>query len=310
MLRIRSSCYCSEQALYCNVITCMLEVFEIHGPRMLRNKKKIGGSYYYHLCEMLKEPDNGAAAATYIMAVTAGKRGDMMLMKSSWAESTMEPTQLTLWALFHDLITMSDEDLEHSVESWTRTAKEWAMAIIHLKCAHKRMQRESPLCLTEIYETERDKQIVQRFVQECLRAGDDRAAISKTELANLRSEILRIQQSMDVKAFAPIKKLTPYDIDLLKFYVVALSQICTTGNLIAALVAWKSRRAESMQKFRSLAVERMNKDVTMQELAGYYSGSDPSADSDSNAPASDASPTISSISVFSEITKADVPEVG
>ncbi|KAJ6260083.1 hypothetical protein Dda_5729 [Drechslerella dactyloides] len=274
MLSLQASCYCYEQVLYCNVIACMLEVFDIHGPRMLRNKKKIGGSYYYHLCEMLKESDSTAAAATFMMAVTMGKRQNMMLMKNPWAEDTMKPTQLALWSLFHDLITISDEDLEETIESWTRTAKEWSLAMIYLKRTHTKLQKELPLCLTEIYDLERDKQTVQRFIQECLRAGDDRTALCQDELANMRSEILQIQGNMNIKAHAAIRKLTPYDVDLLKFYAVTLCQICTTGNLITALAAWKCRRTEGMEKFRSLAVERMSRDVTMQELAGNYSSSD------------------------------------
>ncbi|KAF3924551.1 hypothetical protein ABW21_db0207215 [Orbilia brochopaga] len=311
MLNVQSSCYCYEQVLYCNVITCMLEVFDTHGPRMLRNKKKIGGSYYYNLCEMLKEPDNTAASATFMMAVTTGKRQDMLMMVNTWTRSTMKPTQLTLWTLFHDLIAISDEELDETIQSWAQTSKEWSMAMIHLKCAHRKLQKESPLCLTEIYDTEQDRQTVQRFIQECLRAGDDRTAISTSELANSRHEILQISRNMSVKACTMIKKLTPYDLDLLKFYVVALCQICTTGNLIMALVAWKCRRADGMEKFRSLALERMSKDVTMQELAGCSSGSDIKfAESDSETSASDTIPTVSPTSVYSEVTKLGPEDAG
>ncbi|KAF3939217.1 hypothetical protein ABW19_dt0208582 [Dactylella cylindrospora] len=301
MLLIQSSCYCYEQLIYSNVINCILEIFDVHGPKMLRGKKKIGGSYYYNLCEVLKETENKAAAATFMMAVTAGKRADVMVKKNPWGGEGMCPTQLSLWNLFYDVLSFSADELEETIQSWTRTAKEWSRSLMGLKCAHKRLQNEFPLYMTEIFDSDEDKEKVQQLTQECLRAGDDRHAIANDKLKQLRREVLELQKRLDTKADGG--KLTLYDIDLLRFYVVALGQICTTGDLIAALVAWQERREEGMKKLIGLATDRMQKDELMQELSSYDSTSNESSSgegsgSDSEAPKSElTSPTISTSSL-------------
>ncbi|KAF3916729.1 hypothetical protein ABW20_dc0106803 [Dactylellina cionopaga] len=267
MLIIQSSCYCYEQAIYCNVIAGILEVFDVHGPKMLRNRKKIKGSYFYNLCEMLREPENVAAVATFTMVVSIGKRPQTISMGNPWGTEITRPTPLSLWTLFYDILAISDEELEETILSWTRTAQEWSLAMIHLKLAHKKLLQEAPLYLTgkDIYESDDDREKVQTFVQECLRAGDDRDALSKDDMVKLRGEVRQIQLQMDLKVnnSKGIKQLTPYDIDLLKFNVVALGQICNTGNLVHALVIWKTRRQESMEMFRTLAMDKWQRAVAV-----------------------------------------------
>ncbi|KAK6535770.1 hypothetical protein TWF281_000022 [Arthrobotrys megalospora] len=303
-LAVQSSCYSYEQVLYCNVIACMLEIFETHGPKMLRNKKKIGGSYYYHLCEMLREPDNQAAAATFMMMVSLGKRAEMLATKNPWGPECMKPSLLSLLNLFHDLLAISDEELDETIESWARTAKEWSLAMIYLKMAHKRLWQESPLYLTgsDIYESKDDSEKAQSYVQQCLRAGDDKGALANQDLARLRQEVLLIHRQMDNKLnnCRALKKMTPYDIDLLKFYTATLGQLCTTGNMVNALVAWRDQRREGMRKLRALAIERKCRDLTMQELAGgaESSGSE-QEQSDSELSSTSSGPSISSASTAS-----------
>ncbi|KAF3911125.1 hypothetical protein AA313_de0207233 [Arthrobotrys entomopaga] len=301
MLVSQSACYCSEQTLYCNVISCMLKIFDTHGPKMLRNKKKIGGSYYYHLCEMLAEPENTAAAATFMMVVAVGKMPEMMAMDNPWG-SIMRPKQLTLWNLFHDLLTISDEELEETIESWTRSAKHWPLAMIDVRLAHKKLQQDMPFYLTgcQIYESDEEKDKVQDFVQECLRAGDNRNALCSEKMILLRGEVHQIQLRMNFTVNNPagIKKMTPYDLDLLKFYNVALGQICTTGNIVHALTAWQYRRHDAMKRFRELATERAYKDVRMQQLVGRIDYGSEQSSSDSEDP-SISSPTLSSVTTVS-----------
>ncbi|RVD80119.1 uncharacterized protein DFL_008026 [Arthrobotrys flagrans] len=178
-LAVQSSAYSYEQVLYSNVIACMLEIFDVHAPKMLRNKKKIGGSYYYHLCEMLREPDNQAAVATFMMTVSLGKRPEMLATKNPWGDC-MKLAVLGLWNIFHDLIDMSDEELDETIESWARTAKVWSLAMMYLKMAHKRLWQDSPLYLTgpNIYDSQSDAEKAQAYVQKCLRAGDDQTALA------------------------------------------------------------------------------------------------------------------------------------
>ncbi|KAK6532158.1 hypothetical protein TWF694_003318 [Orbilia ellipsospora] len=309
MLVSQAACYCSEQLLYYNIISCMLQILHTHGPKMLRNKKKIGGSYYYHLCEMLAEPDNTAAAATFLMIVSVGKMPELTVMSNPWGGNIMRPKQLALWKLFHDLLTISDEELDETIESWTRSANHWSLAMIDVKLAHKKLQEDFPLYLTgcQIYESEGDKDKVQNFVQECLRAGDDRDALCSEQMLALRAEAHQIQMriSLTVSSPAAVKKMTPYDLDLIKFYYVALGQICTNGNVVHALVAWKYRRHESMKKFRDLATERAYKDAMMQQLVGHIDNANEQSSSDSESPIV-SSPTLSSVTSVS--TKGNAKE--
>ncbi|KAK6357773.1 hypothetical protein TWF718_002079 [Orbilia javanica] len=269
-LAIQSSCYSYEQVLYGNIVACMLEIFEVHAPKMLRNKKKIGGSYYYNLCEMLREPDNQAAVATFMMTVSLGKRPEMLAAKNPWGEC-MKPSLLSLWSIFHDLIETSDEELDETIESWARTAKEWSLAMIYLKVAHRRLWQESPLYLTgaDVYDSKDDSEKAQAYIQRCLQAGNDQQALACQSLALLRQEVLCIHRRLDAKLNDPkaLKKMTPYDIDLLRLYTATLGQLCTTGNIVNALVAWRDQRHDGVKKVRALAVERKGRDLVMQELA-------------------------------------------
>ncbi|KAK6362568.1 hypothetical protein TWF730_000025 [Orbilia blumenaviensis] len=315
-LSVQSSCYSYEQVLYCNVIACMLEIFESHAPKMLRNKKKIGGSYYYHLCEMLREPDNEAAAATFMMTVSLGKRAEMLATKNPWGPECMKPSLLSLWNLFHDLIAISDEQLEETIETWARTAKEWSLAMIYLKMAHKRLWQESPLYLTgaDIHDSKSDSEKAQTYVQQCLRAGDDKEALACQDLACLRQEVLHVHKRMESKLndSRALRKMTPYDIDLLKFYTATLGQLCTTGNMVNALVAWRNERGKGMKKIRALAIERKCRDLTMQELAGGTdSGSDQEqSDSELSSVSSVAEPNSSSVSIATLVSSVEIPIIG
>ncbi|KAK6516058.1 hypothetical protein TWF506_005971 [Arthrobotrys conoides] len=297
-LAVQSSCYSYEQVLYGNVIACMLEIFEVHAPKMLRNKKKIGGSYYYNLCEMLREPEDQAAVATFMMTVSLGKRPEMLATRNPWGEC-MKPALLSLWNIFHDLIELTDEELEETIESWARTAKEWSLAMIYLKMAHKRLWQESPLYLTgpDIYDSKSDSEKAQAYIQRCLRAGNDQTALACQSLAHLRQDVLCIHRQLDCKMNDPkaLKKMTPYDIDLLRLYTAALGQLCTTGNMVNALVAWRDQRHDGMKKVRALAIERKGRDLTMQELAGAAEDNSEQEQSDSE---------LSSISSISNISNA------
>lgn len=68
MLLVQGACYSFEQEIYMEVIEGMLEVMQNHVPKMLRNRKRIGGSYYYNLCEMMKDKENMANMATFMMS--------------------------------------------------------------------------------------------------------------------------------------------------------------------------------------------------------------------------------------------------
>ncbi|KAK6508775.1 hypothetical protein TWF481_003545 [Arthrobotrys musiformis] len=308
-LTVQSSCYSYEQVLYCNVIACMLEIFEVHAPKMLRNKKKIGGSYYYHLCEMLREPDNQAAVATFMMTVSLGKRAEMLATKNPWGPECMKPSILSLWNLFHALIEISDEELDETIESWARTAKEWSLAMIYLKMAHKRLWQESPLYLTgaDIYDSKSDSEKVQSYVQKCLRAGDDTTALACQSLASLRQEVLSIHRQLDGKLndCKALKKMTPYDIDLLKFYTATLGQLCTTGNTVNALVAWRDHRNDGMKKIRALAIERKNRDLTMQELTGPVEANSEQEQSDSELSSRSSASDAYSASSYTSVSDRD-----
>ncbi|KAF3262179.1 hypothetical protein TWF217_004249 [Orbilia oligospora] len=303
-LAVQSSCYSYEQVLYGNVIACMLEIFEVHAPKMLRNKKKIGASYYYHLCEMLREPGNQAAVATFMITVSLGKRPEMLATKNPWGEC-MKPALLSLWSIFHDLIEITDRELEETIESWARTAKEWSLAMIYLKMAHKRLWQESPLYLTgpDIYDSKSDGEKAQAYIQKCLRAGSDQTALACQSLARLRQDVLCIHKQLDCKMNDPkaLKKMTPYDIDLLRLYTATLGQLCTTGNMVNALVAWRDQRHDGMAKVRALAIERKGRDFTMQELAGGMESSNEQTQLDSE---SSSMSIISNVSNISGATSA------
>ncbi|KAF3274328.1 hypothetical protein TWF970_008078 [Orbilia oligospora] len=286
-LAVQSSCYSYEQVLYGNVIACMLEIFEIHAPKMLRNKKKIGGSYYYHLCEMLREPGNQAAVATFMITVSLGKRPEMLATKNPWGEC-MKPALLSLWSIFHDLIEITDKELEETIESWARTAKEWSLAMIYLKMAHKRLWQESPLYLTgpDIYDSKSDGEKAQAYTQKCLRAGSDQTALACQSLARLRQDVLGIHRQLDCKMNDPkaLKKMTPYDIDLL--------------------------RHDGMTKVRALAIERKGRDFTMQELAGGMESSNEQEQSDSESSSTSIISNVSNVSSATSASDIKNPTLG
>ncbi|EPS35898.1 hypothetical protein H072_10643 [Dactylellina haptotyla CBS 200.50] len=311
MLLTQSTCYYHEQVLYSSIITSILEVLNLHGPKMLRNKKKIGGSYYYNLCEMLREPDNIAVTATFLMAVSVGKKPELGAMRYPWRNETIKPGQLCLWNMFYDVLALSDEELEETIVSWARTAKEWSLAMIYVTMAYKKLQQESPLYLTGphiyLYESEEDKDTIHSFVTSCLRAGDDRDSLCNDAMRKMRTEVQRILMQVDpkVQSLEGLKKLTPYDIDIMRFYHVALGQICMSGILVFTLVTWQKDRHNAMRKFRDSAVERMYKDTTMQGLVRDSDANSDRSVSESE-PSASSSPTVSLVTVSTVDTSEKV----
>lgn len=291
-LLVQAAYHSWEHIIYSKTISSMLEIFELHGPKLLR-KKRIGGSYYYHLCEMLKDSDDNAAAATFMMSMSVGKSQQAMELQAQWETKIMKPTQLSFWTLFYELLSLNDDELEYILQMWGNMAKKWAMTMVHLMCAQKKLQKESVLSAKlDMCDSQEDKEKFREFLTGCLRAGSDQDAIAADRLGELRSEMLKIQQKLLAKIGSP--NLTLYDVDMLKFYVAALVQVCSTGDLVAALVAWKKEGKRGMKNLRAQAMERVSRDMAMQGLVRQNGRSE---DSYSDWETSSCpSPSISSVS--------------
>ncbi|KAK6542571.1 hypothetical protein TWF694_006519 [Orbilia ellipsospora] len=279
-LVINSTYYSWEHAIYTKIIISMLETFDLHAVKMLR-RKRIRGLYYYSICEMLKEPDDLTAVATFMATVSAGKKPKDMDLQGQ--DKSMKPTRLSCWTLFYELLSCSDEELEKRLCIWEDVAKKWALVMVQLLCVQKKLQKEGILCDTEeVFECLEDKEVVWGFISECLRAGSDRYALSNTELAEMRVEVMRIVRDMFMRT-AVDDELSCFDIDMLKFYIVILVQICSTGDLVAALLTWKEQREGGIQRLREMALDRMYRDLEMQEVVGFSSSESDGSDSDSKS---------------------------
>ncbi|EPS39130.1 hypothetical protein H072_7082 [Dactylellina haptotyla CBS 200.50] len=191
VLVVNSSYHAWEHIVFSKTISCIFDILNRHTPKILR-KKSIKGGYYYHLREILIEPNDMARTATFLVAVAAIKRPNDLDLQ--WRDQTAKPSQLSLWNTFFEILSISDDGLETAIKTWENMANKWALIMLHILRTQKKLQSESSLCSPQgIFKSLKDKTKVQRFVSECLKAGCDRYAIGEKSLAASRAEVMQIR---------------------------------------------------------------------------------------------------------------------